>query len=622
MNRDGDRGKVLTRRATILAGGKLFLCSTLAARMYYLQVIKSEEYKMQADANRIQPRILPPQRGIIYDRLGNPIATNKQNFRALIISEQTDNVNATLNKLSHIINLSDYDYTRIKREIAKKRAFVPVSIRENLSWEDMAKIQVNAPDLPGVIIDEGLSRHYIYNQTMAHAVGYVAAVNETELGRSSDPLLELPGFRIGKSGVEKVYDLSLRGKRGSLTVEVNAVGRVIKEIERKEGEAGEPLFMTIDAQLQQFAFNALKDAAGAAVVIDVKNGDVLAMASTPSFDPNILNLGIANKEWNALLRDPKNPLVNKAIAGQYSPGSTFKMIVALAGLEAGVINPEFAVFCKGYMELGNHRFHCWKKEGHGLVTLREALKQSCDIYFYEVAKRTGIDRIAEMSKKFGLGQVSGIDLTGEVAGLIPDRAWKQSNFREPWQQGESLVAGIGQGYILTTPIQLAVMIARMVNGGYAIKPRMTYDWFSGKSKNQEHSPAKINVSREHLELIKWGMYDVVNAPHGTALGSRFNLNGAKMAGKTGTTQVRRISMRERETGVLKQEDLPWKERNHALFVGFAPFDNPQYAVSVIIEHGMSGSAAAAPIASAILKEAIRLNVANKDITYDEALGKI
>ena len=423
-----------------------------------------------------------------------------------------------------------------------------------------------------------------------------------------DPLLEVPGFKIGKSGIEKYLEKALRGESGNLKLEVNAYGRIMKEIERVDGIPGKDVQLTIDSRLQQKAFELFGEESGAAVLLDVHTGEILAFVSAPSFDPNMMTQGLSTEDWNALLHNERNPLTDKAISGQYSPGSTFKMIVALAALEAGVIKPETRTYCAGKMFLGNHAFHCWKKEGHGHLNVVEALQHSCDIFFYETAQKLGIEKIADMARRFGLGSKINIGLENEKAGLIPDKEWKLRRFGEPWQQGESLISGIGQGYILTTPLQLATMTARLVNGGYEIKPT-----FLKVSDGEKSKIKKIDVSPANLELIKEGMYAVVNKPGGTAWRSQFDYHGQRMGGKTGTTQVRRITMKERREGIKKESELPWRLRNHALFVGYAPHDNPKYAVAVLVEHGGGGSSVAAPLAGKILREAIMLDPTREEV---------
>ncbi len=606
--RDSERGKLFTRRAAMLAAGQAGLTAALAGRMYYLQVLESERYGILADENRISLRLLPPPRGLILDRFGREMAVNRQNFRVLVVREQTPDLMQTLDSLSTIIPLSEKDKTRIRREVERKRAFMPVNVRENLTWEEMAQIQINAPELPGVVIDEGLTRFYPYGEGGAQVLGYVSSVSEKDL--TGEALLELPGFRIGKAGIEKIYDLALRGKGGNSKVEVNALGRVIRELERKEGTPGTDISLTLDLELQQFAVERVGEESAGVVLIDVHTGEILVMASTPSFDPNAFNRGLSSEEWSALINNERAPLRNKCISAQFAPGSTFKLVVAMAALEAGVITPEQTVYCQGHIDLGTHRFHCWKKHGHGSVNLVEAIQHSCDVYFYEVARRVGIDRIADVARRFGLGSPLGIDLPNEVSGLIPDRAWKRALNGQPWLPGETLNAGIGQGYVLATPLQLAVMAARVANGGLMVRPRLTRDPVAHATGKPAPEPvlAPTGINPKSIALVRRGMFEVVNNPAGTAHRVAFDLNGMRMAGKTGTSQVRRITMKERETtGVIKNDALPWRERDHALFVAFAPTETPRYAICVVVEHGGGGSAVAAPIASDIMKEALRLD---------------
>lgn len=606
MNRDNDKGKVLIRRSLIMALIKFLLLMVIIARLYYLQVYQADRYKTLADENRISTRLLVPPRGIIFDRNGVTIASNQQNFQALIVAEQAPNVQETLDAFKKIMPLSEAEEERIKKDLKRNRSFVPIKIRDNLSWEEVSRIQLNAPDLPGIVIDEGLTRYYPFGAGMAHILGYVSSVSDKDV--KDDPLLEVPGFKIGKSGIEKYLEKALRGESGNLKLEVNAYGRIMKEIERVDGIPGKDVQLTIDSRLQQKAFELFGEESGAAVLLDVHTGEILAFVSAPSFDPNMMTQGLSTEDWNALLHNERNPLTDKAISGQYSPGSTFKMIVALAALEAGVIKPETRTYCAGKMFLGNHAFHCWKKEGHGHLNVVEALQHSCDIFFYETAQKLGIEKIADMARRFGLGSKINIGLENEKAGLIPDKEWKLRRFGEPWQQGESLISGIGQGYILTTPLQLATMTARLVNGGYEIKPT-----FLKVSDGEKSKIKKIGVSPANLELIKEGMYAVVNKPGGTAWRSQFDYHGQRMGGKTGTTQVRRITMKERREGIKKESELPWRLRNHALFVGYAPHDNPKYAVAVLVEHGGGGSSVAAPLAGKILREAVMLDPTREEV---------
>ena len=612
MHRDGDRHKLFNRRIAILAGGKVLLLSALAGRMYYLQVIESERYATLADENRISLRLLPPPRGHIVDRHGKAMAENRQNYRVVLIPQQTPEVEPTLEALDAIIGVGPAERRRIRREIQRRRRFVPITVRENLSWEEVARIEVNAPDLPGIMIDVGHRRFYPYGPSTAHVLGYVAAVSESEM--TGDRLLQLPGFRIGKAGVEKVHDLALRGTGGASKVEVNAFGRMIREISTQEGQPGAEVMLTLDLELQRLAGERLAGErlageSGAVVVMDIHSGDVLAMASSPSYDPNSFNKGLSTEEWATLSSNPRAPLINKAIAGQYAPGSTFKMAVALAALEKGVITPKSRVICNGSIELGTSEFHCWRKGGHGIVDLHKGLTQSCDVYFYEVARRTGIDRIATMARRLGLGQSLGLDLPGERDGLIPTKDWKLGTHGIPWQAGETLLSGIGQGYILATPLQLAAMTARIANGGFAVTPRVTRAVSTSAAARRpgRDGADAIGIDPRHLKAINEAMAAVVNTPLGTAYRARIETPGLAMAGKTGTVQVRRISKAEREQGVRKNKELRWEQRDHAIFVGYAPLATPQYAISVVVEHGGGGSTVAAPIARDILSAAQRMD---------------
>lgn len=613
MIRDHDRARMVTRRAAVLGGGKLLLLSALVGRMYYLQVVEADRYRMLAEENRISMRLVAPPRGRIFDRNGVPLAVNEQNFRVLVVLEQARNLDATLDALSRVIPLTAAERARIHREVRKRRSFVPVKVRENLSWEDVARIEVNMLDMPGVTIDVGQSRSYPAGRLAAHVVGYVAAVSEKDL--TGDPLLELPGFRIGKAGVERVYDLALRGSGGTRQVEVNALGRVIRELSRDEGEPGHDLTLTLDMEIQAAAMKRLEGESAAAVVMDVHTGELLALASTPSFDPNAFNRGLSFREWKALVDNPRAPLTNKAIAGQYAPGSTFKPMVAMAALEDGIVTSKDRFFCGGHIELGDTRFHCWKRGGHGWMNLHDALKHSCDIYFYEVSRRVGIDRIAEMARRFGLGEETGIDLPGERGGNVPTKEWKRGALGQPWHLGETLVNGIGQGFVLTTPLQLAVMTARIANGGQAVTPHVvrarpaTKEEAAGKPAEKEDEVlggfSSLGVSRSALAAVKAGLEAVTNELGGTAYLSRIREPGMEMAGKTGTAQVRRITLHERRSGVRDNDELPWRERDHALFIAYAPVDAPRFAAAVVVEHGGSGSRAAAPIARDLLLETQR-----------------
>ena len=611
MYKDSSRFKSFSRRVAFLGGGKVLLLSLLVGRMYQIQVVESDKYKTLADENRINLRLLPPPRGTIVDRYGRALAVNQENYRVTLVAEQVRDINTMLDTLSGILPLEDYERQRILREVRRRRGFVPVTVRENLDWRDVSRIEVNAPDLPGLSIEVGQIRQYPFAEDFAHVLGYVSAVSEKDV--TGDPLLELPGFKIGKNGIERVFDLNLRGKAGNSQVEVNAVGRVIRELSRQEGQPGANLRLTIDRDLQKLTADRLKEEKSAsAVVMDIHNGDVLAMSSVPGYNPNEFVTGLSSKSWSRLINDPYAPLTNKAISGLYAPGSTFKMVVALAALEGRIVAPDHRVFCRGHTQVGNARFHCWKRHGHDWQDMYEAHQNSCDVYFYDIAKRTGIDRIAEMAKRLGFGAKTGIDLPSEKGGVIPTRAWKKALTGTPWQQGETLISGIGQGLILTTPLQLAVMTARIGNGGKAVVPRLIR---SVDEDGEEVEPIfkDIGISKRSLDVVREGMNRVTNVRRGTAYRARISEEGMEMSGKTGTAQVRRISKAERETGVLKNHERPWRERDHALFVGYAPSDNPRYAVAVVVEHGGGGSKVAAPIARDLLLETQKRDPANRTV---------
>lgn len=591
-----ERHKEFTRRALLLGGGKILVFATLAARLGYLQVIEQDKFKTLSDKNRISLRLLPAQRGEIMDRFGVPLAINRQDFRAFLVPEQSEDVEATIDYLSKFIPVNEEEKQNILLEATRHRPFTPILVKENLTWDDMAKVELNLPDLPGVSMEEGQMRSYPLGTATAHIIGYVGRVSKAEL--TDDPIMNIPGFRIGKIGVEKKYDSTLRGEAGQVQAEVNVVGREIRELNRAAGKKGHRLTLSLDADLQmQCQEMLLKEQSASAIVMDADTGEVYALCSHPSYDPNVFSSGIPADMWEELLADPTNPLTNKVIAGQYPPGSTFKMVTAMAGLEANVIDTSTRVFCPGYYMLGDTKFHCWKPAGHGSIDIIGALRESCDTFFYETGRRVGVDAIAKMSRRMGLGSKLDFDVPGEGSGLIPDKAWKQKRYKQKWSQGETLNSAIGQGYMLTTPLQLATMTARLVNGGKAVKPLLVRSIEEEGSKIPVWEDLKLNQT--HLGIIRQGMEEVVNSQRGTAYGSRIHEDPFSMGGKTGTAQVRRISLAQRAAGI-KNETLAWKFRHHALFVGYGPIDKPKYVCAVVVEHGVGGAKAAAPIARDIL----------------------
>ncbi len=593
------KSKLIRRvhRRIVLAGLlKASAVALLGWNIRKLQIEDSEDYKLLADANRVNLRLIPPSRGLIFDRSGTPIALNEQNYKVVFIREQAGDPGKVLKRLASIIELETKRQEKILQDMIKRSSFIPITVAENLTWKDFAKISVNLPSLPGIIPEVGLTRHYQEYESYAHIVGYVGPISDKDLESEKpvDPVLQIPKFQIGKVGVEKKLEKHLRGRAGVSKVEVNASGRVMRELNRTQGKSGENIHLTIATNLQKFASERLKGMSASSVLIDIKSGDILSLVSTPSYNPNNFVLGISQSDWNALLNDERKPLLNKATSGAYPPGSTFKMVVAAAALELGLIGLNDKIFCAGFYELGSRKFHCWLKGGHGKLTLQEAIQKSCDVYFYEVARKVGVKRIGDMARRLGLGQAYNLPLTGLSKGFVPTKKWKKERFGTSWLVGDTLNVGIGQGFSLATPLQLAVMTARLASG-----KEITPNIIKNSNKNAEN-PKALSIKENTLIAIRKGMFNVLNEKEGTAFNFRTTDENFLIAGKTGTSQVRRITREEREEGVIKNEDLPWKMRDHALFTCFAPYKNPRYALSVVVEHGGSGSKVAAPIARDIM----------------------
>jgi penicillin-binding protein 2 len=598
-----ESNRSLNRRTLLLGGAMGAMIAVLGARMRYLQVDQADEFKLLAEENRINLRLIPPERGVIQDRNGKLIAANEQNYRVVITREAAGDVDLVMRRLASIIPMTAEEMQQTVAEVKSLSAFVPVTVAERLSWDDFSKVAVNAPALPGVMPEVGQSRRYPLDFDFAHVVGYVGPVSDKDLEalETPDPLLKIPKFQIGKIGVEKWMETTLRGEAGTKRIEVNSAGRVMRELERQEGEPGADIRLTIDADVQNFAQARLGNESAAAVVIDVTNGDIICIVSSPSFDPNLFVRGISHTDYQSLTDDDHRPLANKTVSGAYPPGSTFKMVTALAALTAGVTTPETKVSCPGHIEFGERRFHCWKRAGHGTVRLERSLSESCDVYYYDMAQKVGIEKIAEMGRKLGLGQRFDIPMSAITEGSMPTKSWKLERYKQEWRIGDTINASIGQGYVLASPLQLAVMTARIASGR-SVQPRLIR-----MVRDQEvpvPDAAPLDVPPEYLAAVRQGMNQVVNGEHGTAKSSRIVEPTMVMAGKTGTSQVRNISKAERDSGVISNDDLPWNRRDHALFVGFAPFDAPRYAVAVVVEHGGGGSTAAAPIGRDIILRAM------------------
>src|SRR5580658_4097157 len=608
MKRDTRRTGVFTRRALLLMGAQVAVLGGLAARLYQVQIVEGGRYATLAEANRVSERAVAAPRGRILDRFGTAVAGNKLNWRAVLIAEQTPDVETTLDAFGRIVPLDDRERARILRDVRRHRRFIPVMVRDFLGWDEMARIEVNATELPGIMIDVGTTRVYPFSDQLSHVIGYVAPPNEVEV--ADDPQLALPGIRVGRAGMEKQHDLALRGHAGEVQLEVNAYGRVIRELDRQEGVQGEEVGLTIDAALQQAVLGHLGEESASAVVLDCTNGEVLAMASTPSFDPSLFNSGVSQAQWVEWTNNRRAPLINKSIAGLYAPGSTFKMAVAVAALESRAITPNDRIDCPGYLDLGDTRFHCWKKGGHGLLDLHGGIKNSCDVFFYETARRTGIDRIAAMAHQFSLGTDLAIDLPGARTGLIPTREWRIGQGGH-WNIGDTIVSGIGQGYVEVTPLQLATYVARVATGR-AIVPHLTRR-LGGELQTGARAEdwPSLAVPPRYLQLVREGMWSVVNEQGGTAPQARLPDPKVQLAGKTGSAQVRGVSRAVRENTDFKSDKLPWEFRPHALFVAFAPYDAPRYAVSVVVEHGNAGADVAAPLARDIMIDTLGRDPANR-----------
>lgn len=585
-----------SRRALLLGAGMATTGALLAGRMAWLAVFEGERYQLKAQENRVQDRLIPPRRGWIVDRGGKPIALNRPDYRLELRPAEVENLDAALIAIRGVINLDVGEELRIRDDCATQPSFMPVVVRQNLTWPEFTACNVRLATLPGVTPVQSFSRFYPEGERFAHLIGYVGAPTPEQYREERNPLLIYPGFRIGKDGIERHEDKRLRGQAGSSRVEVTARGELVRELGTQADRPGDTLRLTINRDLQNYAARRLGDNSASVIVMDVVTGDVLCMVSMPAYDPNIFSRRVPARLWNALQKDDHTPLLNKSAMGLYPPGSTFKMVSTLAALQAG-IDPGETVGCSGAYRLGNNIWHCHARRGHGGVNMHRALPLSCDIYFYTMGRRVGIDAIAAMARRLGLGQQYPLPLPGQASGIVPDKAWKQRRYKQAWREGETLNAAIGQGYIITSPLQLAVMTARLASGREVL-PRLIAPAYPNTAPAPEFP--SLGIPESHLAIVRQGMIDVVNAGFGTARAARSPVPDVVIAGKTGTAQVRRISAAERQRGVIRNEALPWKQRDHALFVAFGPADAPRYACSVILEHGIAGGKYAAPIARDVL----------------------
>ena len=585
----------ITRRALILGGAQAGFGGLLALRMRFMQVDQADEFRLLADENRINIRLIPPSRGRIFDREGRVVAENVPSYRITMVREQAGDVQQVIARLAQLVELDPDELDRAMRDLHDLRGDTPVTIADRITWDDLSRVAVNAPALPGVTPEVGLSRRYPQGANYAHIVGYVGPVSDKDLARidAPDQLLRIPRFQVGKIGLEARREDPLRGKAGTKRVEVNAAGRIMRELDRVEGNAGSDFQISIESGLQSYVHARLKTESAAAVVMNCETGDLLACVSTPSFDPNLFVRGISQTDYSALLENKYRPLPNKAVQGVYPPGSTFKMVTALAALEADEAQAEDTVHCPGFLEVSDRKFHCWKRSGHGNMNLHTSLRESCDVYFYEMALRTGIENISAMARKLGLGVKHDLAMTSVAKGLAPTKAWKAEIKGAEWVIGDSVNASIGQGFVLASPLQLAVMTARIATGR-SVTPRLI------KSIDGVEQPTgygtSMDINENHLRQVRKAMFAVSNSRRGTAYGSRVAVESMQMAGKTGTSQVR--------SAVVNNSSVPWEQRDHALFVNFAPYDNPKIAVAVVVEHGGGGSKVAAPIARDITLQAL------------------
>ena len=593
----------ISRRGLIVGGLQAGFVGLLGFRMRQLQVDQADEFRFLAEENRVNIRLIPPARGEIFDRNGVAIAENEPAYRITIVREDAGDVEAVVARLGQLVELDPEELDRAMAEMKRSAPFLPITVADRVTWEDISRVAVNGPALPGVTPEVGLSRHYPMGRDFAHVVGYVGPVSERDLSRYEDPppLLRIPRFQIGKVGVEARMEEQLRGAAGAKRVEVNAVGRVMRELSRREGTSGATVQLTIDSELQNYVQARLGEESASVVVMDLENGDLLTAASSPSYDPNKFVRGISVADYGILRDNDHRPLASKTVQDAYPPGSTFKMVTVLAAMDAGLVAPDETVWCPGHLEVSGRKFHCWKRAGHGHMNLEQSLRESCDVYYYDLALKVGIERIAEMARRLGLGQAHDVPMSAVTSGLVPDKQWKQVNRGADWVIGDSVNASIGQGFVLTSPLQLAVMTARIATGR-AIAPRLikTIDGI----EQPGHGGESLGLNENHLRQVRRAMYAVSNNRRGTAYGSRVIADEMRMAGKTGTSQVRNITAAERARGVTRNRDLPWERRDHALFVNFAPYDNPRIAVATVVEHGGGGSTAAAPIGRDVTLQAL------------------
>ena len=616
--------KTISRRMFLLNSIKAVVLIGIFGRLAALQINDSTKYRSLSDKNRFRETKIAPPRGIIQDYFGNEIASNNKIYQLHIVPDSTPDINALLFRLKNIINLSDRKLFLLKKQIAKKKSWDTTIISDNLTWSEFSRVNLFLHELEGVQPTVSVARFYT-DSSSAHAVGYVSEISQDDLkNKTYLQNLNIEGVGIGKTGLESSLDEQMLGSPGYLRYEVNAYGKKIKQVATDVGLKGKTFRTTLDQNIQKISTEALQNVSGAICVMDIYNGDIISMVSSPNFNPNSFVHGVSQKEWKEINENRDKPLLNKALSGLYPPGSTIKTLTAISALENDIVSPKLLVKCEGYIDLHGERFHCWKKEGHGVVGMRTALKKSCDVYFYEVSRRLGIDRLSTTAKKFGLGKKVLQNYSEEKEGVVPNTKWKKRELGKNWYIGETLHSGIGQGYFLTTPLQLSLMTAQIANGGFKIKPRILVDqnenvgnlqkYFNHKNStpgnvmSTEDQIYNFNLqplfrNQENINLVKDAMFAATNEIGGTSYKSRFKEKKFMFAGKTGSSQIKRFTAEQREAET-KQQDIAYLERDHAWFVAFAPVEDPRYAISVLVEHGGSGSSAAAPIAKKIIKKVL------------------
>jgi len=627
-----NKSKIITRRMFILSSLKLAVFIGIVVRLFYLQISENIKYRSLSDKNRLREWKIPPQRGIIKDYFGADIAKNTQVFQLHMTPEDVPNLEELFFKLSRLIDFNDKRKNNLIKKLKKRKPWETIIVSDNLTWEEFSRLNLFLHETSGIKPVVSVDRKYLEDKSSAHIIGYVAETSVKDL-ENSELLREIniPGLKTGKNGLEKFLNEKVIGKPGLQRFEVNSSGKRIKELKLIQGISGQDFRTTVDQEVQRYTSELLEDKSASVCVMDIFTGDIVAMVSNPTFDSNKFVYGISQKEWDLLIQNDKKPLMNKSLSGLYPPGSTIKPVVALSALENDIASPKLMVQCKGSIELYGHKYHCWKEKGHGFMNLRSAIKQSCDIYFYEISRRLGIDRMSITAKDFGLGKKVLSNFHEERSGVVPDTKWKLKNIGTGWVLGETLISGIGQGYFQTTPIQLCLMMAQFANGGYQIKPRIIDDKYALQSTinawREEFSSIKNNLSesksglkklyrnKENIKFVNEALFGATNEPMGTSYRSRFTSEKYMYAGKTGTSQIRTISEEERKLK-LKNIDLPYKKRDHALFVAFAPYKKPRYSISIVVEHGGSGSSGAAPIAKKILKKVLDRHELRKKYQLD------